>query len=101
MQSETGLDTHSVEVPPMFTNDDITTTSRFSQQYDTFSTMDYREVIAQGFDDLFGSAFDEIYTYFSVDPASPARNQGESPSSGWPDVVTVSDGQPDIGALEY
>lgn len=101
MQTETGLDVHSVETEPLFVHGEISTAAVFEQDYDTFSTMPYRQVIAQGYDNLFPAAFDGIYRFFDVQEGSPAVDSGEVVPSDWPDTVTIVDGMPDIGAIEY
>ncbi len=102
MRQETGIDPHSIEADPELVHrDEFATASAFDVAYDRISGMDYKEVISQGFESLFSQEFDRLYHYFDVQPGSPAIDKGEALPSSWPDTLTVTDGKPDIGAVEY
>ncbi len=102
MQTQTGFDTHSREADPDFVHgSEFATANPFNIDYDIFSTMDYRDVINQGYMNLYNQYFSSLYHYFDVQPSSPAIDKGEKLPSSWPDTVTITDGKPDIGAVEY
>jgi len=103
MQSETGIDPNSVEADPEFVHgDEFGTANVYNMHYDQFSYMDYRDVISQGYTNLFNQHFAQLYDYFNVDTeTSPAIDNGVAIPSTWPDIVTITDGKPDIGAKEY
>jgi hypothetical protein len=100
LQSETGLEPNGFEADPLFVNKaefealDVSTIN-----YDTFSDMDYRNVIGN-YQSLFNQHFNQIFNEFELQPSSPALNAGEVLPPSWPDSVTISDGAPDIGAFE-
>jgi hypothetical protein len=101
MQADTGLEINSVETEPQFVHGEISSASVFDQRYDTFSTRPYTEVIEQGFDNVFPAEFEALYRFFDVQEGSPAVDRGEIVPGDWPDTVTIVDGMPDIGAIEY
>jgi len=101
LQDDTGLETNSIQTDPEFVNSQIKTVNIKSVNYDDFSDMDYEEVISGGYDNLYSTHFNQLYHFFDVESGSDAIDNGEAIPSHWPDTVTVTDGQPDIGAVEY
>ena len=63
--------------------------------------MDYQDVIAGGFENLFDTQFDYLFSVFDLSGSSPAINNGTVLPVEWPDIIEVTDGNPDIGAIEH
>ena len=102
MQSQTGLDPHGLYANPQFINrSEFSGANVFSLNYDTFSTMNYRDVIAAVYDNLYSQYFTRLFKHFAILKGSPAINRGKNLPSNWPDSVVVTDGSWDIGAVEY
>lgn len=102
MQLETELDMKGLEADPLFEKkNEFISIDVKNIKYDTFSTMDYKDVITNGYENLFGTHFKGIWDTFKLSQESPAINKGTTLPTGWPDNVEVNDGNPDLGAIEY
>jgi hypothetical protein len=102
MQQETGLDPNGREEDPLFINrEEFINLDVSNLKYDNFSDMDYRDVIAGGYENLFDMHFSQISDVFELSQNSPAINNGVNLPADWLDTVEVSDGMPDIGVYEY
>jgi len=102
MSSEMQIETHGRHTDPLFLNQsEFDTVNVDTLKFDHFSDMNYWEIIREGYDKLFAEHFDKIYYKFTLSKDSPAINCGETLPADWPDIVDITDGQPDIGAYEY
>jgi hypothetical protein len=102
MQQQTGLDSHGFKVDPLFANKDtLDNYNILNMDYDEISGMNYKDVIANGYNNIYSQKFNDLYNFFVVASDSPAIDTGEVLPSSWPDTVTITDGKPDIGAIEY
>ena len=110
MQSQTGLELHSLQADPLFVNSSaLFNADVFTFSVDALSKMNYKNVIKDGYSRLFDASIKYQYEYFDVKDLSPAKNRGGDYilTNNLPDIASVSDGKPivsdgkpDIGAFE-
>jgi hypothetical protein len=101
MQTETGLETHGLQQDPRFVrNHEFANADIRTLDYDALSKMDYQQVVGH-YDALFDVHYAGISSIFKVAASSPAIDGGTVLPPEWPDVVDITDSEPDIGCLEY
>jgi parallel beta-helix repeat protein len=102
MTQKMQIEQHGFQKDPLFLNKkefDATLTEHL--KLDTFSDMDYREIIKHGYEKLFNENFEKIYGKFALSAKSPAIDAGEKLPASWPDLNGTKDAKPDIGAIEF
>ncbi|OGJ17082.1 hypothetical protein A3K73_01505 [Candidatus Pacearchaeota archaeon RBG_13_36_9] len=80
---------------------------KYNLAWDWLSEKDYKDIINDGgFEQQLDLQFQEIYDRFSLQATSPAINSGGQIPASWPhyplpDTGEITDGKPDMGAVEY
>lgn len=101
MARETGLDPHGLQADPAFREPPLLDAGTLgTAPYDTLSVMDYGNVLQTGLPRLLEAQVQRFWNVFAPEEGSPAKDRGTRLPAGWPEVVQVRDGKPDLGAVE-